>query len=74
MTLDRLFFVACSLLPVAGQATAVPAASTLATVSVAKPVAGKPDVLVALDGSGQYTSIQEAISAAPMRTGAADPR
>ncbi len=33
-----------------------------------------PDVVVAADGSGQYKSIQEAISAAPMRTGAADPR
>ena len=33
-----------------------------------------PDVTVAADGSGQYTSVQEAISAAPMRTGAADPR
>jgi pectinesterase len=36
--------------------------------------APKPDVIVAADGSGQYTSVQEAISAAPMRTGAADPR
>jgi pectinesterase len=34
----------------------------------------KPDVIVAADGSGQYRSVQEAISAAPMRTGAADPR
>ncbi|MEO6992507.1 MAG: pectinesterase family protein, partial [Lacunisphaera sp.] len=34
----------------------------------------KPDVIVAADGSGQYTSIQEAISAAPMRTGRDDPR
>lgn len=30
-----------------------------------------PDAVVALDGSGQFTSLQEAISAAPMRT---DPR
>jgi pectinesterase len=33
-----------------------------------------PDAVVAADGSGQYISVQEAISAAPMRTGAADPR
>jgi len=32
------------------------------------PVAPKPDAVVALDGSGQFTSLQEAISAAPMRT------
>ena len=31
------------------------------------------DAVVAADGSGQYKSVQEAISAAPMRTGAADP-
>jgi len=35
---------------------------------------GAPDVIVAADGSGQYTSLQEAISAAPMRTGRDDPR
>ncbi len=34
----------------------------------------RPDVIVAADGSGQYQSIQEAVSAAPMRTGLADPR
>lgn len=33
-----------------------------------------PDAVVALDGSGDYTSVQEAISRAPMRTGRADPR
>ncbi len=33
-----------------------------------------PDVVVAADGSGQYTSLQEAISAAPIRTGRDDPR
>ena len=33
-----------------------------------------PDVTVAADGSGQYTSVQEAISAAPMRTDPAAPR
>jgi len=36
--------------------------------------APKPDVIVAADGSGQYTSVQAAISAAPMRTGRNDPR
>jgi len=33
-----------------------------------------PDVIVAADGTGKYASIQEAISAAPMRTGNTDPR
>jgi len=32
------------------------------------------DAVVAADGSGQYTSLQEAISKAPMRTGLGDPR
>jgi pectinesterase len=32
------------------------------------------DVVVAADGSGRYTSVQEAISAAPMRTGRDDRR
>jgi pectinesterase len=36
--------------------------------------APKPDAVVALDGSGQFTSLQEAISAAPMRTDPAAPR
>lgn len=34
----------------------------------------KPDAVVALDGSGSYSSLQEAISSAPMRTDAAQPR
>lgn len=34
--------------------------------------AAGPDVVVAADGSGKYTSLQEAISAAPMRTGRDD--
>lgn len=34
----------------------------------------KPDVIVAADGSGQYTSLQVAISAAPLRTDPATPR
>jgi pectinesterase len=34
----------------------------------------RPDVIVAADGSGQYTSLQEAISAAPMKTDPATPR
>jgi len=46
-------------------------ASLLATFGAAAP---RPDVIVAVDGSGQYTSVQEAISAAPMRTDASDPR
>lgn len=33
-----------------------------------------PDAVVAADGSGDYTSVQEAISRAPMRTGLHDPR
>ncbi len=33
-----------------------------------------PDAIVAADGSGQYTSLQEAISAAPMKTDPATPR
>jgi len=37
-------------------------------------LAGKPDAVVAPDGSGDYTSVQEAISRAPMRTGKTDPR
>lgn len=32
------------------------------------------DATVASDGSGDYTSLQQAISSAPMRTGAKDPR
>jgi pectinesterase len=34
----------------------------------------KVDAIVAADGSGQYASLQEAISKAPMRTGLGDPR
>lgn len=34
----------------------------------------KPDVIVASDGTGQFKSVQEAISAAPMRTDPASPR
>ena len=36
--------------------------------------AAKPDVIVAPDGTGQYKSLQEAISAAPMKTDPAMPR
>jgi pectinesterase len=41
---------------------------------VAAPVPAKADAVVAADGSGDYTSLQEAISRAPMRTGLNDPR
>jgi pectinesterase len=34
----------------------------------------RPDAIVAPDGSGDFTSVQEAISRAPMRTGKNDPR
>ncbi len=37
-------------------------------------VVSKPDVIVAADGTGSYTSLQEAISAAPMKTDPATPR
>lgn len=33
-----------------------------------------PDAVVAADGTGTHRTLQEAISAAPMRTGSADPR
>lgn len=52
---------------VAGEASPKPDAS----LSVAWV---KADVIVAADGSGQYKSVQEAISAAPMRTDPATPR
>ncbi len=37
-------------------------------------LAARPDAMVALDGSGDFRSVQEAISAAPMRTDPAAPR
>ena len=36
--------------------------------------APKPDAIVAADGSGDFASVQEAISKAPMKTGKGDPR
>ena len=48
-------------------ASAAPAATTPA----AEP---RADAVVAADGSGDYTSLQQAISSAPMRTGADAPR
>ncbi|MDI1247606.1 MAG: pectinesterase family protein [Lacunisphaera sp.] len=45
----------------------------LATVALPA-AAPQPDVTVAADGTGQYTSLQEAISAAPMKTDPATPR
>lgn len=43
----------------------------LATFAFAAP---QPDAVVAADGSGDYTSLQEAISKAPMKTDPATPR
>jgi pectinesterase len=51
-----------------------PAVLLLGLLGTLRCTAAAPDATVALGGSGQYKSIQEAISAAPMRTGAADPR
>lgn len=53
--------------------TAVAALMTAAwpPASAAMPTA---DAIVAADGSGNFTSIQEAISKAPMKTGRSDPR
>lgn len=42
--------------------------------TVPRPAAPRADVIVAADGTGQYASLQEAISAAPMRTDPAAPR
>ncbi len=47
------------------------AALTFSTAALATPV---PNAVVAADGSGNYTSIQDAISAAPMHTDPAAPR
>jgi pectinesterase len=44
----------------------------LAATALAAPV--KPDAVVAADGSGDFTSLQEAISKAPMKTDPATPR
>jgi pectinesterase len=46
----------------------------LLATALASFAAPTPDVVVAADGSGQFTSLQEAISAAPMRTDPATPR
>jgi len=46
----------------------------LALVSSLPLAAREPDAVVAADGSGQYRSLQEAISAAPMRTDEHAPR
>ena len=43
----------------------------ISSLRAAPPV---PDVIVAADGSGKYTSLQEAISTAPMKTDPAAPR
>jgi pectinesterase len=51
-----------------------PAALAFASLLLTALGQPKPDVIVAADGSGQYASLQEAISAAPMRTDPAAPR
>lgn len=63
-----LLFTATVLLSTLVQAQPMPSADR------AQSSVNKPDAVVAADGSGQYTSLQEAISRAPMRTGLADPR
>lgn len=45
-----------------------------ALISSLTAFAAGPDVVVSLDGTGQYKSVNEAIGAAPMRTGKDDPR
>jgi pectinesterase len=47
---------------------------TLFAAMAALSAAPGPDVVVAADGTGRYKSLQDAISAAPMRTGRDDPR
>jgi len=49
-------------------------ATAWAGAGVTMAAAPKPDVIVAADGTGQYASLQEAISAAPMKTDPATPR
>src|SRR5690349_14923754 len=69
---------ACGALSPCGKFQACPMirypALFLALAGLALAAAPKPDVIVALDGSGQYKSLQEAISAAPMKTDPATPR
>ncbi|MBX3738863.1 MAG: hypothetical protein KF715_19375 [Candidatus Didemnitutus sp.] len=49
-------------------------APVVLAVSLAHAADRKADAVVALDGSGNYTSLQDAISSAPMRTDPAQPR
>lgn len=65
MSMRFLFVGAC--LQATLWASVQPAASSVVASANA-------DVIVAADGSGRYTSLQEAISAAPMRTDPATPR
>ena len=53
--------------------TAVFLALLAGGAATARAEAPKADAVVATDGSGDYKSLQDAISAAPMRTGATDP-
>jgi len=66
----RSLLVGASLLAMASLQAATPISDTVRAL----PDGRIPDVIVAADGSGKYTSLQEAISTAPMRTGANDPR
>jgi pectinesterase len=63
MTFSFLIYAAAALL------TQAPAGQ-----GAASPTLPKADAVVAADGTGQYTSLQDAISKAPMRTGRGDPR
>ena len=63
----------CLVLLLLGFAPALFAAAPVSDAGRAA-ASAKADAVVATDGSGDYTSVQEAISRAPMRTGRADPR
>src|SRR6187399_2380444 len=52
----------------------LPLALSFVSLVLGQPVSPRPDAVVAADGSGQYASLQDAISKAPMRTGVNDPR
>lgn len=64
---------ALHILPNASGGRVPPAILTL-VLAVTLQASPKVDAIVAADGSGQYTSLQEAISTAPMQTDPAAPR